>query len=184
MKKIDLVHTTILIVANLCGYSALQQLLFLISSFSYASDLYYGKTTNIIFPNLFQAALFSIACLILIRNGKKFAVALLPEDPADASAEDAVGWQLDRRNMIFVLFIGLGLYTLIQNIPPLLSDFFNLFKDQVRADLLKRPPYRDYLAIDLLRVTVGAILLYAAAPLTNSIDNKVAVRLDSTSKSR
>ena len=184
MKKIDLIHTTILIVAILCGYSALQQLLFLISSFSFVSDLYYGKPTNIIFPNLFQAALFSVACLILIRNGKKLAVALLPEDPTDASAEDAAGWQLDRRNMLFVLFIGLGLYTLIQNIPPLLSDFFNLFKDQVRADLLKRQPYRDYLAIDLLRTTVGAILLYAAAPLANFNDNKAAVRLDSTSKSR
>jgi hypothetical protein len=135
MKKFDLVHTAILIVAILCGYAALQQLLYLISSFSYTSDLYYGKTSNIIFPNLFQAALFSIACLILIRNGKK-------------------------------------------------SDFFTLFKDQVRADLLKRPPYRDYLAIDLLRATVGAILLYAAAPLTNFIVHKIAVRLDSLSKSR
>jgi hypothetical protein len=191
MKKIDLIHTTILIVGILCGYSALQILLSSLTSYSYyLSDIYYTRSAFLGLPGLVQAALLFVACIVLIRNGRKYATALLRSDPthrsepSDDSDEDAAGWQLDRRNMIFVLFIGLGLYTLIQNIPPLLSDFFNLFRDRVRTDILKRPPYRDYLAIDLLRLTVGAIFLYAAAPLTNFIDNKIAARLGGASKSR
>ena len=188
MKKADLLHTTILIVAILSGYSALQYAIFLLSSFAYAGDLYrfQSLTTQRFVYELLMVVLFSAACVILVRNGRKYAAALLKEeeDEAEAFVDDAVEWQLDRRNIIFVFFIGMGLYTLIQYVPSAVADFFEIFSDKVGAGWLKNPGGKPTLLLDLLRITIGAFLIYASPSLTNFIEKSIAVRLDSTSQSR
>jgi len=183
MKKFDLVHTTILIVAILCGYSALRMVLDMLTGLLYITSIYGPSPFTFISVSLIQAAVFSIACFILIRNGRAYATALLRIDPVEESSEDdAVEWQLDQRNILFVLFIGLGLYSLIQAIPPVLTQAYSLFKDKISTDFTKTPA-RDSIAIDLLRIVIGALLIYAAPTLTNFIDKTIAIRLDSGSQS-
>ncbi len=150
---------------------------------------------------LIPPILFSVACVLLIRNGRKYTAALLRmaqrEDieeeegdakaapPDEATGDNPIEWQLDRRNIVFVLFVGMGLYTLIQSSPYVIVDVFGLFRDKVGADALRQgSPGRASLIIELLRVTIGAFLVYAAPALTNFIDKTIAVRLDSTSQTR
>jgi hypothetical protein len=183
MKKFDLVHTTILIVAILCGYSALRLVLEMLSGLFFITSMYGPSTFTFFFASLIQAAVFLIACIILIRNGRTYAAALLRIDSAEKpSGDDAVEWQLDRRNILFVLFIGLGLYSLIEAIPPVLTQAYSLFQAKISTDFAKTPA-RDSIAIDLLRIAIGALLIYAAPTLTNFIDKTIAVRLDSGSQS-
>lgn len=178
MKKIDLIHTTILIVAILAGYSALQYIIYVLSSVAYVSDLYYLRNQSLAYY-LIMAALFAAVCIILIRNGRKYSALLLKDEP-EGSWDEAMQWQLDRTNILLVLFIGMGLYTLIQSIPYVISDFFDFFRDKVGPRVFKEDGSRKgNFIIELLHTTIGAFLIYAAPALTNFINKKVAGRLDS-----
>jgi hypothetical protein len=208
MKKIDLLHTTVLIIAILCGYSALQQLLTLLSASFYISDIFVSTSGmgTVVSVALLQAALDTIACILLVRNGRRIATYLLrndyphvlPEltDPASSAGEaagagssatknpDALEWHFDRRDLLFVLFIGIGLYTSILHIPVLLKELIDLFRHQVRRDSMgfAKALGKDDVLLNLLRVTIGALLIYAAPTLTNFIERTIAPRLDSGSK--
>jgi hypothetical protein len=119
-----------------------------------------------------------IASLVLIRNGRRLAELILKNEP-EGSWEEASYWDLDRRNVIFVVFIGTGLYTLVADIPGLLVHLYQLFAEKVAPALLRTPDVnRTTLATDLLRITIGTFLIYAAPNLTNFIEKMIAVRLD------
>jgi hypothetical protein len=204
MKKIDLLHTTVLIIAILCGYSALRAFLAILNVSIYYSDLFYSMSRSPILPTFIQAVVYLIACILLVRNSKRIATYLLgndrpdfeeflaadddattdPAPPATAITDpDAIEWHLDRRNIIFVFFIGIGLYTMIQNIPMALDALYTYFKNEVDArHLTNSPVRRDDLIYDLLSITIGALLIYAAPTLTNFIERTIAPRLDSGSK--
>src|SRR5580704_12909499 len=110
MKKIDLIHTTILIVALLNAYSALEYFMGFITSLFSGVDLYHWQIPDAAISNLIVAGVFFGACVLLVKNGRKYAAALLPNEE-EASWDNATEWQLDRRNILFVFFIGMGLYT-------------------------------------------------------------------------
>jgi|GEM_PF-995010 hypothetical protein len=208
MKKIDLLHTTVLIVAILCGYSALQTLLGILNFTVYYTESLYDRSGAAILPTFLQAAAYAIACIILVRNSKRIATSLLGNDrpeyeeflegdetgstheaspaPAPSTDEnpDDLQWHLDRKTVLFSLFIGLGLYTLIQYIPLVLNQLISQFKDKVGEGALNlaRPAQRDYLVLYLIRLTAGAVLIYAAPALTNYIEKTLSTRLQSESK--
>lgn len=188
MKKIDLIHTTILIVALLNAYSAVEYFMLFISSLFSGFDLYHWQIPDAAISSLIIMGAFFGACVLLVKNGRKYAAALLPNEE-EASWDNATEWQLDRRNIIFVLFIGMGLYTLIQAIPYAIDHLFELFTSKVSSGFNSRLEKNgsretELLLIELLRTTVGALLIYAAPTLTNYIDKTIAVRLGSGSQSR
>jgi len=175
MKKIDLIHTAILIVAILAGYMAIQSI---ISALSFIT-FYHGDGLSDQLAYLSIACLGPvIACLVLIRNGRRLAELMLKDEP-EGSWEQASYWDLDRRNIILVLFIGIGLYIMIQAIPNLLIDLYQLFVDKVAAPRFKTHDIdKSTLAIELLRITIGTFLIYASPTLTNFIESTIAVRLN------
>jgi len=174
MKKIDLVHTTILIIGILAGYEAIKSLISMLSALSYYGYRGLEQLTYVFIMLLCSA----LACIILIRNGRRFAELILKDGP-EGSWEQASYWDLDRRNILFVLFIGIGLYFLVQAIPNLLVYLYQLFSEKVTPSLLRSPDLnKSSLAIELLRATIGAFLVYASPTLTNFIETTIAVRLD------
>lgn len=179
MKKIDLIHTTILIVAVLAGYSALEHLFYLLASVAYSAGpyLYFER----LLYDALMVVLFSVAGGILVRNGRKYAGQILKDEP-EGSWEEAARLPLDRRNLLLVLFIGLGLYTLIQAAPYVISDLFELYRDKVNPSVLKEGrPKTGSLLIELLRTTIGVFLIYAAPTLTDFVIKKIAVRAEGES---
>lgn len=180
MKKVDLIHTTILIVGILAGYSALQYIFYLLSSIAYVRGTYTESYERMIYY-IVMIVLFSVTCGVLVKNGRKYASTMLKEEH-EGSWEEAAYLQLDRRNIVFVLFIGLGLYTLIQSVPYVLGDLFELYRSKISSGMVKEnAPNGVPLIIELLRVTIGTLLIYAAPALTDFITKKIAVRLDSES---
>jgi hypothetical protein len=176
MKKIDLVHTTFVIVGILAGYEALKTF---ISALSFIS-LYHGSelTDQLVYVTIIFLGP-AIACILLIRNGRRFSEWILKDEP-EGSWEQASFWNLDRRNILFVLFIGIGLIFLIEAIPNLLVYLYQLFNAKINPMVLRSQNLpKDSLAIELLRVTIGTFLIYASPTLTNFIEQTIAVRLDS-----
>ncbi len=177
MKKIDLIHTTILITAILAGYSAMEYLFYLGANLVYSISPYFSFER--MFYDLLMVVLFSIACAVLVKNGRKYAGLILKDDP-EGSWDEAARLQLDRRNLLLVLFIGLGMYTLIQYLPYVLNDLFQLYRDKVSYGLDKESNSKKTpLVIEFLRATLGAFLIYAAPALTDFIIKKTAVLPDS-----
>jgi len=180
MKKFDLVHTTILIIAVLAGYSAMEYLFYLLSSLAYTGEAYHAtrqfSERSVYF--LIMIVLYAAACVFLVKNSRKYAGLLLKDEP-EGSWEDASKWQLDRSNIILVLFLGIGLYVLVHALPYAVNDLYDLFKSKVDSSMFSQDSTkRDSLIIELLRIVVGALLVYAAPNLTQFIERTIAVRLD------
>jgi hypothetical protein len=181
MKKFDLLHLTFLIIAILSGYSAVQNLISLLTLLPYLP----GPLTEFTYRGtyfMFMVGGHAIVCVVLIRNGRKYAAALLKNDP-EGTWEDAPRWDLDRHNMLFILFVGLGLHTIIYSGADVLGDCIELFSEKVDYTTTGHYQKRVYLIADLLRLTIGACVVYAAPTLTNSIEHKIAIRLDSSQRS-
>jgi hypothetical protein len=203
MKKADLLHTTILILAILLGYSVLQSAIYFLAYLTYSGDRT-GTTATVLYQ-LLPILFFSAACILLIRNGRKYTATLLrigekaEETEADTSEADTSETEADtsethapethasetRRNIIFALFIGIGLYTLIQAAPYVITELVELFTNKIGSGMLRQPSsQKTNLIIQLLKVTLGAFLIYAAPSFTNFIEKSIVVRLDSASQSR
>ncbi len=73
MKKIDLLHTTIRIVAVLCGYQALKQCLALINMSHDATDIFYARSGYgaAMLPAVILIGIYGIVGIVLIKNGGK-----------------------------------------------------------------------------------------------------------------
>ena len=179
MKKFDLIHTTVLIVAILIGYMALQYVISAISAIAFSASSNYSGTNlmQLVTSYLVIAAFFAASALVLIRNGRKCAALILRYDP-ETELDDALKLDLDRSNLLFVLFIGLGLYTLIQALPNALYNIWQLFGTKISPSNSNAPVDGNKIALELLRITIGALLIYAAPGLTNFIEKNIAPRLN------
>jgi hypothetical protein len=178
MKKIDLIHATILIIALLAGYSAINTFIALLSFSGYISDIFMSESRMgaPLVSTLVTVILLSGTCILLIKNGRKLAERILKNDPETASDQTS-DIPLDRHSLIFVLLIGMGIYIMIQAIPATLSDLFDLFQNKIATDLFKHTtPDKEKVIVELLRITVGAFLVFAAPTLTNWIDRQSARR--------
>ncbi len=182
MKKSDLVHVTILIVAVLSGYNAVGAVITMLSTIAYYFEGIYRTAEAYMVLYLIQAVLYSAACILLIRNGRKYAEQMTQTEAEDF-VEDAPRWDLDRRNMLYVLFIGLGLYLVIQSGTVAVDALYQQFKAKAGAMALTERAHVTDVLVDLLRLTAGACLIYAAPNLTNLIENSISVRLDGDKQS-
>ena len=182
MKKFDLVHTTILIIALLAGYSALEQVLAILTMVGYVTSVEVPGGFSQTFFFTVLSFIFSLGCcLLLIWKGGNIAFLIMKNEPQE-SQDATTQLQLDRWNIIFVLFIGMGLYTIIQSIPYLVRDLYDLFKNKAATDLFRGPgPDSRTVVLESLKVLLGAFLIYAAAPFTNFIDKIIASKLKSDS---
>src|SRR5580692_2071004 len=111
MKKIDLIHTTILIVAILAGYSAISNAVSLVAMLAYMPASTYARDNvgSQVFIYLVIVALFAGISVILVRKGRNYASAILKNEP-EGSADDPAQLALGRQDIILVLLIGIGLY--------------------------------------------------------------------------
>lgn len=173
MKKVDLIHTTLLIVAVLAGYNALEFLITTVSSVTYIGVPYFHGFARFLY-NLIVTLLFAAGSVILVRNGRHLAARIIKEqgDSGEASTLD-----LDRRNILFVLFIGIGIYVVMDATVYVISDIYDVYRTKVDATRNDRVTIRNGVLIQLLRLTLGAFLIYAAPTLTDFIENKIAGRL-------
>jgi hypothetical protein len=175
MKKSELVFTTIIIVAILSGYSGIQHIFSLLSLGNDFGPHYPGDSLGMgrMISLFLLSVLFSACCIVLVKRGRDITGALLKNEPDEGIAQ----LPLDRRNLIFVLFIGIGLYTLVEAIPFAISDLIYFFKAAVGPISEKgRVPKKDLFIVELLRVILGMFMIYAAPVMTNFIDNKIAAK--------
>jgi hypothetical protein len=184
MKKIDLIHTTILIVAILIGYSAISNAVSLVAMLAYMPAASYARDGigSEVIVYLVIIALFAGCSVILVRKGRSYAAAILKNEP-EGSADDPAQLTLGRQDIILALLIGIGLYTLIQSIPYAITDLAAIFRNKVSNQFNPEPKSTTKtVAIELLKITIGIFIIYSAPALTNFINRRIAAQLDSDPK--
>jgi hypothetical protein len=168
MKKIDLIQTTILIIAIMLGYQAINMLI------NWLPTLFFSLSEgnyNFIFTLLLVIVL-GICCMLLIKKSRAIAITILKNEP-ESSQDDFAQLQLDRDHLIFALLIGMGLYYLIWSIPNVALDLFKLYRYKVAPGSFRSAlPDSDRIIVELLRITLGAFLVYAAPILTKIISKR------------
>jgi hypothetical protein len=185
MKKIDLLQVAILIIALLCAYSALESLLLLLVTIATDTDFREaGNGWSTLLAYLAQVLVSVAAMIILVRNSRRYATRLLAGSEAEPAADSAT-LKLDRHNLLFAVFVAMGLYTIIQALPYVIQHLFELFQNKVSSiPNSKIWSAKQYLLYELLRMTIGAVLIYGAANLTNLIERTVATRLKGKTQTR
>jgi len=176
MKKIDILQTTILVIAVMSAYSVMENILSTVSAFAQAF-VPYSPGFGAAITQLIITIAVAIVVYLLIRYSRWIAGWLLKNDP-DGDTEDTARWNVDRRTLIFALIIGIGLYTVIFALAYAINDFIDFFNLKVAANSgISVPNRRNYLILELLRLTIGAFLIYGAPNLTDFIEKTIAVRL-------
>lgn len=176
MKKIDIVQTTVLVIAVINAYSAVDYFLSLLPALAMAFNPISGGVADIMIRLIITIAMV-VAVYLLIRYSRQIAVWLLKSDP-ESDEEDVARWNVDRRTLIFALIVGIGLYMLVFALSYAINDLYALFKYKAATGYSTRtPPKTNYLVLELLRVTIGAFLIYASPNLTDFIEKNIAIRL-------
>ena len=175
MKKIDIIQTTILVIAILNAYTLVEFLLSTLSSISLAFYPYSGGVGDVIVKLIITLAVIG-GVYLLIRYSRRIALWLLKADP-EGDTQGEARWNVDRRTLVFALFIGIGLFMFSDATVYAIRDFYDLFKEKVASHTIMAPPKTNYLVLELLRVTIGALLIYASPTLTDFIEKKIAVRM-------
>ncbi len=127
MKRLDLVQLTIIIIGLFSGFffiNLVPQFIVYMTTW-FGDGLRGGYFMESFIENILIMAMYLLIALYAIKNSKHFAEWICNKANLDAR----VDFSLDKADLLFVLFIGLGLYGLIKNLPPLLVRLFNRIKD-------------------------------------------------------
>jgi hypothetical protein len=179
MKKVDLIHTTLLVVGILAGYNAMESLITMLSDVAYLGIPNFNGLERFLY-DLILTVLYSAGSIILIRKGRYLSAGIMKDQ--GGGGDDGPSWNLDRHNMLFVLFIGIGLYVVVHASAFLISDLYDIYANKASAGRYRRVTIMNGVLIQLLRLTMGAFLIYAAPTLTNLIEKNIAVRLHRADK--
>lgn len=126
MKRLDLVQLTIIIVGIFSAFFfiiSLPQFLFYIYTW-FSDGAKGGYYLDTLFANIIISGSYVAAAFYCILKSKHFAGWICHN--AKLNAE--INFALDKAALLFVLFVGLGIYGIIKNLPALLVDGFNLIK--------------------------------------------------------
>ena len=126
MKRLDLVQLTIIMAGIFIGFlfiGYVPQFLFLL--FNWLSEgLKGGYYMEAFIQNILVMGTYLISAFYAIRKSKHFAEWICN----NANLNAHINFALDKAELLFVLFVGLGIYGLIKNLPALLVDLFNRIK--------------------------------------------------------
>ena len=162
MRRLDLVQLTIIIAGIISAFFCLRlSAQFLVYFFSWFSDgLRGGYMMESFIQNIILLALYLLFSMLAIKNSKNLAEWISTK----ANLNTDINFALDRSALLFALFLGLGIYGLIEQLPLLFTDVYHYMKDSrsliTEFDLKK--PQKELLIIQSIKVALYLILVIYA----------------------
>jgi len=174
MKRLDLVQLTIIIVGIFSAFFFLLSLpQFLLYLFAWLSEGLRGGGGYMesIVWNIIVSGMYLLAAIYCIKKSKHFAEWICNNGKLDAE----VNFALDKSELLFVLFIGLGLYGLIKNLPAFLVDGFNYIKGRNNSSLVEeaKAVSTRNLVIQALTLLSFFVLVYYAKAFSDFFAAKI-----------
>ena len=173
MRRPDIIQLVIIIVALMIAYKAidlLPQFIGLIISW-----MFYGMTGGNVFDQLIYIGLFLIvyvvAILLLINQSKGLALYISEKFDLDQQ----VKLDQSKNNLLYVLFIGLGIYALIQKLPILFNSLWKIFSHNINNRGLLDIDYEkpDFILLSI-QILLPLLLIIFARDLSNYFSDKIS----------
>ena len=161
MKRLDLVQLAIIIVGVFIAYFfviSLPQLLFLIYSW-FEDGTRGGYYMENMLSNVIVILFYFLSAFYCIKKSKHFAEWICYK----ANLEAEINFRLDKTELLFVLFVGLGVYGLVTNLPGLLVAAFNKVKTSNSFEEIgTRAASNSDIDIKLVTIFLYFVLVYYA----------------------
>jgi hypothetical protein len=132
MKRLDLVQLVIIIVGIFSGFFFILTLPQFLSIF--LAWFSAGLSGTYMTPLIWQIALsggYLLAAFYCVKRSKHFAEWICRNGNLDAD----INFALDKAELLFALFVGLGIYGLIKHLPMFIVDGFSYLKGRNRSGL-------------------------------------------------
>jgi hypothetical protein len=163
MKRLDLVQLSLIITGICSAFFCIDQIpRFLVYMFAWFSS---GLTGGYMMESFIETILlltgYLLFSLFSIRSSKQLAEWI--SNKADLHGD--INFSLSTRELLFALFIGLGVYGLIRDLPQLLADGYSYLKDHshtIITDLDMIRPKKGTLFIQITKVALFFTLLVYA----------------------
>ena len=173
MKRLDLVQLTIIIAGIFIGFlfiGYVPQFLFLL--FTWLSEgLKGGYYMEAFIQNILVMGIYLITAFYAIKKSKHFAEWICNNAKLDAY----INFALDKAELLFVLFVGLGVYGLIKTLPSLLVNLFNRIKSSNNLTLFeetKKITASD-IVIEVISLLLFLTLVYYAKIFSDFFAKKI-----------
>jgi len=178
MKRLDLVQLSI-VITGIC--SAFFFVEMLPSFFYYMFDWFSGGlrggyAMEGLIPTILLLAIYLIFALLSISNSKQLASWI--GNKANLNAD--INFALNAKDLLFVLLIVLGIYGLIKDLPQLLVNLYNYFKESPHTlyDINPAKPGTHQLFVQLAKLALYCVLLIYA----NTFSQFFADRIKNTTE--
>lgn len=173
MKRLDLVQLTIIIVGLLSAFFCLRLLpQLMIYFFSWFTDgLRGGFFMQSLIGNIILLTVYLLFSMFSIRNSKQLADWI--SNKADLQAD--INLSLNKTELLFAFFVGMGLYGLVQELPSLLADGYNYITESnsFQTGLDYRQPGKQQFIIECIQVILFSILLFNASVFAGFFASKI-----------
>ena len=163
MKRLDLVQLTIIIVGIISAYFAIVTapqfitLLFL----WFEKDLSGGYAMMSFIQAILLLATYLLLSIYAIKNSKQLAETLANK----ANLQSNINFALNKKELLYAVFIGLGIYGLIENLPFFLKDIFMYIQENKRPLQLFEEPQsvtKSSLFVQVFKIGLYFVLVYYA----------------------
>lgn len=174
MKRLDLVQLTIIIVGIFSAFFMIGLVpAFLFYLFSWFSDgLRGGYLMQAFIENIILVSIYLIAAIYCIKHAKQFAGWICDK----ANLHSDINLSLDKTELLFVLFTGLGVYGLIKTLPLFLINIYGYIKNSNRlasgAELTAVIPGSD-IAVQAISILLFFSLVYYANVFSDFLSAKI-----------
>ena len=163
MKRLDLVQLTIIIVGLFSAFFFINLVPgFLMYLFTWFGEgLRGGYMMEAFIGNILLLSMYLIVAIYAIKHSKHFAERIC--NNANLNAD--INFSLNKTELLYVLFTGLGVYGLIKNLPTLIVNGFNHIKNSNSSSLFEdnvTKTEKGDIAIQLITVLLFFILVYYA----------------------
>ena len=173
MKRLDLVQLTIIIVGLFSGYffitSVPQFLYYLYAWFN--EGLRGGGYMDTLIWNIIISGSYLLAAIYCIKKSKHFAKWICSNENLNAE----INFALHKSELLFILFIGLGIYGIITRLPAFMVDSFIYIKSKNNAELFAgtKAVTPTNLVIQLMTLLLFFILVYYAKVFADFFSAKI-----------
>ena len=173
MKRLDLVQLTFIIIGIIAGFFCLRLIApFLLYFFSWFSEgLKGGYFLEAFIQNIIMIAVYLIFSIYLIKNSKQLAEWISNK----ASLDSDINLSLNKTELIFALFLGLGIFGLIDELASLIPDLYTYIKENNNVDIgpYIKKPRTVMVATESIKVALFLILIIYAKTFADYFSSRI-----------
>lgn len=173
MKVSDILQLTVIIVGLFVLYTFLNFVpTLLYTIFSWVSEgMSGGYLMETLLSNLFIFGVYFVIALLFIKKSKNIGEWLAPA--AGFGSTEIV--KVDKATLLFALFVGMGIYGLVQNLPSLIVSGYNKIKSSDLSDshIDQQSITGAALATKAFTICLYFVLLYYANVFAEYLSKKV-----------